>query len=339
MHPCSLRKTALLCCVLVVCSFPAVSGCSRTLQNPASLGGKSVRQKMKMRAAGFRRSYIVHVPQGYDPSTPVPLVVVLHGAMSTAKQIEEHSGFSDLADREGFAVLYPNGITLFGLLQHWNAGHCCGKAAADGVDDVGFLQAAIREVTERLNVDPARIYMTGFSNGGMMTHRFGAEACGMLAAIAPLAGSAGGRAGPEAPFWQIPDPACPLSVAIMHGRKDEQVPYAGGGARGKDNGRQFMSVDESAAFWVRANGCNPEAEEVSLHDGTVRLTWWRNCRGGSEVRVYTWENWDHAWAGPPFTDRLAPDDPFRGFHTAETLWEFFKNHTRPPGPKPFSGAF
>lgn len=329
MQPGSTGKAVLLCLFLVMGSLPAGSGCSPTLEKAAARGGESVRQKMKIREAGFRRSYVVHVPDGYDPSKPYPLVVVLHGAFSTARQIEEHSGFSDLADREGFLVLYPNGITLFGLLQHWNAGHCCGKAAADGVDDAGFLRAAIREVGERLNVDPARIYVTGFSNGGMMTHLFGALAGDLVAAIAPLAGSVGSRPEPGAPLQQVPEPARPLPVAIMHGRTDEQVPYRGGGARGPDRGRQFLSVEESAAFWVRANGCAREPEELSLNGGSVRLTWWRDCREGSEVRLYTWEDWGHAWPGPPFTDGLAPDDPFRGFHAAEEIWEFFKGHARP----------
>ena len=327
MQSSSLRK-GLVACWILAFFLAAAWGCSPTLQDASFLAGESIRQKMDIRAGGFRRSYLVHIPEGYDPSRPHPLVVVLHGAFSTARQIEAHSGFSDLADREDFLVLYPNGITLFGLLQHWNAGHCCGKAAADGVDDVGFLEAAIREVTEHMNVDLARIYMTGFSNGGMMTHRFGAEACGMLAAIAPMAGSLGGRAGPKKPWWQVPEPACPLPVAIMHGRDDEQVPYRGGGAYGKDTERHYLSVEDSAAFWVRANGCTLEAEETRLHQGTVHLKRWEGCAGGSEVRVYTWENWGHVWPGAPFTDGLAPDDPFRGFHAAETVWEFFKGHAR-----------
>jgi len=298
------------------------------MENSKALAGKSIRQKMKMRAGGFRRSYRVHVPAGYDPLQQYPLVVVLHGAFSTGKEMEKHSGFSGLADREGFLVLYPNGITLFGLLQHWNAGHCCGKAAADNVDDVGYLKAAIREVSERLSVDPARIYMTRFSNGGMMTHRFGAEQAGMLAAIAPLAGSTGGSAGPGAPFWQIPEPNVPLPVVIMHGQADEQVPYRGGGAEGRETGRQFVSVQGSADFWARANGCHHPPEEMQLHGGTVRLTVWRGCRNGAEVRLYAWKDWGHAWPGPPFTDDLDPDDPFRDFHTAETVWEFFKTRRR-----------
>jgi len=303
-------------------------GCHPALHNAPSRAGQTVKQTMKMREGLFRRSYRVHVPRGYDPSRSTPLVVVLHGAFSTAKEMEKHSGFSHLADREGFIVLYPNGITLFGLLQHWNAGHCCGKAAADGVDDVGYLEAAIRDLSDRLNVDPSRIYMTGFSNGGMMTYRFGAEKAGLLAAIAPLAGSIGGRSTPAAPSWQVPEPAAPLPVLIMHGKLDGHVPCEGGAAPGKPQGRRYASVDESAAFWVRANGCDPVPEEVALLGGSVLLKRWHGCREDAEVRLYVWERWGHAWPGPPFTDSLEPDDPFRNFHTAETIWEFFKAHRR-----------
>jgi len=76
--------------------------------------------------------------------------LALHGAFGTAGTMERQSGFSELADREGFVVAYPNGIGLFGHLQHWNAGHCCGRAEMDRVDDVGFLRYVIRDVSSRV---------------------------------------------------------------------------------------------------------------------------------------------------------------------------------------------
>ena len=322
------NRRILLAVVLVAFSVFPLSGCAPTLENSKNLGGKSIRKKMKMRAGGFQRSYRVHIPKGYDPEKAYPLVVVLHGAFSTGKQMEAHTGFSEIADREGFIVLYPNGITLFGLLQHWNAGHCCAKAADDNLDDVGYLKTAIGEVSEQLNVDPARIYMTGFSNGGMMTHRFGAEEAETVAAIAPMAGSIGGRKNPATSLWQIPSPDVSLPVVILHGKQDEQVPYEGGGEEGEEKGRQYVSVQDSAEFWARANGCEPVAEETNLYGGSVELQTWKGCRDGSEVRLYTWNNWGHAWPGPPFTDPLAPDDPFREFNAAEVVWEFFKSHKR-----------
>ena len=117
-------------------------GCMRSLPSYIASASGSYRQKMDVRYNFLKRSYQVHVPPSYDPIIPLPLVVVLHGAFDNASGMEEATGFSTLADRENFIVQYPNGISLFGLLQHWNAGHCCGKAAADKVDDLGFFQAA-----------------------------------------------------------------------------------------------------------------------------------------------------------------------------------------------------
>ena len=94
----------------------------------------------------------------------MPLVVVIHGAFDTAEGMEKITRFSQLADREGFMVLYPNGMGLLGFRQHWNAGHCCGKADNDQVDDVGFVAATIEDVCVRFKVDRNRIYMVGFSN-------------------------------------------------------------------------------------------------------------------------------------------------------------------------------
>jgi polyhydroxybutyrate depolymerase len=119
-------------------------------------------QKTEIRAAGFRRSYRWHLPEGYDGRTPLPLVVAIHGAFSGAKAFERETGFSALADREGFIVAYPNGIGLFGLLRHWNSGHCCGKARKDDIDDVGFVATVIDQISERLLVDRGRIYVVGY---------------------------------------------------------------------------------------------------------------------------------------------------------------------------------
>ena len=102
------------------------------------------------RVSGVRRSYYVHVPAGHDGTTPLPVVVALHGAFSTAREFERESGFSLLADRESFIVVYPQGIGLGDLFRHWNSGHCCGKARKMNLDDVGFVLAAVDD--ERLGV-------------------------------------------------------------------------------------------------------------------------------------------------------------------------------------------
>jgi polyhydroxybutyrate depolymerase len=284
---------------------------------------------MDLRAGGFRRSYRVRVPESYTPARPWPLVVVIHGAFSSAREIERHSRFSELADREGFIALYPNGMGLFGKLRHWNAGHCCGKAARDRVDDVGFVMAALAEVQNQLNVDPRRIYAVGFSNGGMLVHRLGAERPEVWAALAPLSGAPGGRKDPKQPLWRVPDPEVPVPVLLMHGVRDDQIPYKGGPVRGEAGAREYLSVEATARFWVRSNGCQDPPETRTLLEGTVTVSTWKNCRDGVEVQHYRLEEWGHAWPGKPFTTEILDEKhPFLCFDAAEVTWRFFQRHAR-----------
>jgi polyhydroxybutyrate depolymerase len=253
----------------------------------------------------------------------LPLVVVVHGAFDTARGIEEISGFSRLADRESFIVLYPEGIGIFGLLQHWNAGHCCGKAAADEIDDVGYLAAAIEEVSARLAVDRRRIYMVGFSNGGMMTYRFAAERTDLLAAAAPMAASIGGRATAAGPDWTIPAPRNPLPILILHGLEDDDVRFEGGPSLHRGGERRYFSVERSLDFWVAANGCSGPPSESQIAGGAVRTQNWGTCAEGAVTALTTIAGWGHFWPGPYFTAELPADHPLIGYDAAEVVWAFF----------------
>ena len=318
--------TALICMMLIL----LFSSCTASLPKNTPEGPKTYKNKMDIRIMGARRTYLVHVPPNYSPQKPLPLVVVIHGAFDTAAGMEKYSTFSDLADRESFIVMYPNGMGIFGLFQHWNAGHCCGKAANDDVDDVGFIAAAINDVRVRLQIDPSRIYMVGFSNGGMLAYRFAAERGDILAAVAPLAASIGGRPSEDAPQWRIPDPVKPLSVITIHGMADNDIVYEGGVSLHRGGTRTFWSVNESIDFWVRHNGCHPNAAATELNHGHVRIHTWGACSNDTEVVLYLMENWGHVWPGRYFTAELEEEDPLKDFDAAEVIWNFFKSHTRKP---------
>lgn len=320
----SLSRTLLL---MTFASLLA-GGCTASLPSGRVAGGETYTNRTDFQTGGFRRAYRLHVPPGYPSGAPIPLVVVVHGAFDTAEGVERASGFSRLADRENFAVLYPEGIGILGFLQHWNAGHCCGKAAADGIDDVGFVASAIGDVCRHLAIDRDRIFMAGFSNGGMLVYRFAAERGELLAAAAPLAASIGGRADAEAPEWRIPEPVRPLPLIVMHGLGDDDVRYEGGASIHRGGGRTYLPVEESAAFWVRRNGCAPRAAEQRLYDGRVLLKSWSACANDADVALYLIEGWGHVWPGRNFTGALADDDPLRGFDAAEVIWSFFRAHPR-----------
>jgi polyhydroxybutyrate depolymerase len=311
-----------LCMMMTVCLSNA---CTGTLPSAHVEGPYTYHQRMELETGGFQRSYRVHIPASYDPSTPVPLVVVVHGAFDTASGIEESSGFSRIADRENFIVLYPEGIGIFGFLQHWNAGHCCGKAADDQIDDVGYLATAINDACRRLSVDRNRIYMVGFSNGGMMTYRFAAEHTDMLAAAAPIAASSGGRSTADTPQWRIPAPRNPLPILIVHGLDDDHIPFSGGASAHRGGERTYLSVETSLHFWKEVNGCRGTPVVSNAHDGAVQMRTWNTCIDAAKTALCTIDGWGHRWPGPYYTAKLSEEDPLVGFDAAEMIWSFFKS--------------
>jgi polyhydroxybutyrate depolymerase len=241
----SARVWGLFLCLLAGCAYPgfqAIDTDSGTFSDDLNLStGK------------YQRRFLMHIPKGYTISRPLPLVVVLHGAFSTAREMEKWSGWSELADREGFIVIYPEGIGILGFLQHWNAGHCCGKAVEDNWDDVAFIEEAIDGTCRKYAVDRHRIYMTGFSNGGMMTHRFAAERPFLLAAAASVSGAINSTAAQNQPEWRMPSPGSSVPFLIMHGDSDKIVPYDGGKPLDRESTREYWPVSEAAEFWIAAN--------------------------------------------------------------------------------------
>lgn len=273
--------------------------------------------------------YRLHVPTGYKGEVSRPLVVVIHGAFSTAREIEEQSGFSKLADHEGFIAVYPEGMGIFGFLQHWNAGHCCGKAAADNIDDVGFIAAVINEVAARLSVDLDRVYMVGFSNGGMLAYRFAAERSNIIAAVAPMAAAIGGRPSADVPLWVLPKPIAKVPAIIFHAMDDDSVPYLGGQSLRHGGEQEYLSVEESIRFWVKHNGCNKTAVQKNLYGGSVIYSLWKDPAGSNDISLYAIKEWGHIWPGKYFTSTLGPENPLNGFDAAEIVWDFFKSRRRP----------
>jgi len=275
-----------------------------------------------VRVGGIRRSYLVHVPPGHDGTTPLPVLVALHGAFSGARRLEAESGFSRLADREGFVVVYPNGIGLFSLFRHWNSGHCCGKARRMGLDDVGFVLDVVAEVAQRVPLDLQRLYLTGHSNGGMLAHRIAAERAESIAALAVVSGTIGGRPSPDEPEWVLPAPRGAVPVLLIHGRADEHVPYDGGRGRQSKGKSSTISVERSVGLWTAADGCSGAPGIERSLDGRVERKRWGDCTSGAEVELVTLEGWGHDWPGGRHLARLPADDPLRGFDAAGAIWSF-----------------
>jgi len=279
---------------------------------------------------GQSRSYILHLPPSYTGENEMPLVVVLHGGGGNADNIEETTGFSKKADAEGFIVVYPDGSGRFDrYLLTWNGGFCCGYALENDIDDVGFIRALIEYLQETYAINRNMIYVTGISNGGMMSYRLGAELSDIVAAIAPVAGSIGGQATEEDTIWCIPEPEYPLSVIIFHGKNDSRIPYDGGMPTANDTRGAFsyLSVNDSVSFFVNSNQCDAFPRSNISESGNIIMDLYGGGLNNTEVALYTIINGTHSWPGGKIGRRNG-DVPTMEISATDLIWEFFKSHPK-----------
>src|SRR5262249_54917067 len=175
---------------------------------------------------GRARRYLVHEPA--EGTAPRPLVIVLHGGGGSAQQAERGSDFDEVADRNGFVVVYPDSLG-----GYWNDGRGVSfmRAQRDNIDDVKFIRAMVDQIAQENKIDRRRVFATGLSNGGLMSHRLAAEASDMIAAIAPVAG------GMAPSIAEAFNPRQPVSILIIQGEADPVVPIDGGDIVGRDSTR------------------------------------------------------------------------------------------------------
>jgi polyhydroxybutyrate depolymerase len=288
------------------------------------------------------RTYWLHIPPSYDGSEAVPLVIVLHGAGAGLSKtntiywlkaalhffcssgIEKYTEFSKKADEEGFIVVYPNAkFDFYAFHFEYNYGFVPGKTPKC-VDDVGFLRALIEKMAKDYLINSSRIYVAGISDGGVMTYSAGAYLSYIVAAIAPVAGTIGGSYSHENQnFYQIPPPAYPVSVIAFHGTSDSLAPYEGGGYYNDS------SVNESIAFWVEHNGCNPTPDINISESGKIIRRTYTDGENGTEVILYTTVGGDHWWPGNHFTSGPSRSiDTIQEISATDLIWEFFESHPK-----------
>jgi polyhydroxybutyrate depolymerase len=241
---------------------------------------------------GVDRSYLVHVPASYDGSHPVPLVLDFHGLTSNASQQAAISGWGAKADQQGFIVVYPNGLDA-----SWNAGSlCCGTSLANNVDDEGFVRDVVAHMRGDACIDAKRVYATGLSNGGAMSHYLACRAADVFAASAPV--SMGNGTMPC-------EPSRPISVIMFRGTSDPLVPYAGG---------LFPSAQADFTQWSTLDACSGTPE--TTHGLCERAA---TCNAGVEVTLCSIASGHVLYA----------DAVTQGAPVPDVAWEAFQRQTLP----------
>ncbi|MGI8823761.1 MAG: extracellular catalytic domain type 1 short-chain-length polyhydroxyalkanoate depolymerase [Acidimicrobiia bacterium] len=249
--------------------------------------------------AGVTRSYLLFVPESLHPDDPVPLVIDLHGFTVDAVRHGSVSRWNALAGIEGFVVATPSAL---GDPLSWAIASGTASTA-----DIAFLLAVIDDVAAQVTIDPGRVYLSGFSNGGGMAHRLACEHAERVAAIGTVAGA----------YVDADDcaPSRPVSVIAFHGTSDLVVPYDG-------LSDVFPPILDWAHAWAGRDRCAPVAARTEVSADTVADTW-TGCAGGTGVVVYTVESGSHAWPGADHTGLFVPTDTI---DATALMWAFFRDH-------------
>jgi polyhydroxybutyrate depolymerase len=310
------RLSCLVLLILVLLS--TLQGCNRTPGTDDNDYSASIIY------GGLERTYSVHISNSYDQTKATPLVIALHGGGGTGKGVAKLTGFNAISDRENFIVAYPDGFE-----KHWNDSRGVQwQSQVENTDDVGFISALIDRLSDELNIDAKRVYVTGISNGGMMSHRLGCELSQKIAAIAPIASNIPVN---QASVWM---PSRPVPVLIINGTDDPLVPWDGGDIHiGKTTLGEVLSVADTVKFWVGKDQCSsvPAITQLPDEDPSDGTMVWKEiysgCRDGVEVVLYAIEGGGHTWPGGlPHLPKFVIGKTSKEFNASEVIWQFFKEH-------------
>lgn len=257
---------------------------------------------------GLTRSYRLYIPDSFNNSQSVPLVLNLHGYGSNNAQQEVYGDFRDIADTANFLIAHPNGTIDTSGSRFWDA------FGASSVDDVGFLSSLIDTIKNRYSIDTNRIYSTGMSNGGIMSHQLACRLNERITAIASVAGTItpGQR--------NTCNPVSPTPVMQIHGTNDGTVPYNGN--------NRFLSVDSVINYWVNYNNCSspPTVKQIPNKDTSDGCTAERQIYPdgdeNSRVELYKVIDGGHTWPGASINIGVTNQD----FNASKVIWEFFNRY-------------
>jgi len=302
---------------------------------PACAAAKTpVLKSFPLEYGGYKRAYHVYVPANLDRAKKHPLLLILHGGGGTGSRMSAltANGFEKLARRYGGVLVYPDGLE-----KNWNdhRGDKSRKAQRENVDDVAFLTEVVDRVLKDFPADPARVYVTGISNGAMMSNTLACLASGRFAAAAPVAGAV-----PEN-LVPLCTPSRPVPVLIISGTEDSLVHWGGGEVTGPFGKRKFgrtISVEASRDLWLEKNSCDQVGvrtiEFDNLKSDGTAVTWetYGSCAGGAEVQFIKVTGGGHTWpGGAQYLPKAVVGRTSKEFSATQEIWSFFMRHSLPVG--------
>lgn len=281
---------------------PATAPCQDARPLPPGTSTQTIRSGER------KRSYLLHVPAGYDGTTRVPVVVMFHGLGGDPATVLAATDLAERADRDDTVVVVPLGR---GEPARWRFR----APAADPSSDLAFVHDLVGQVQRTACTDPARLFAAGFSNGSALTLALACDGTTPFAAYAAVSG----------PYYEPRcDDAPPASIIYFHGTADTAVPF--GGAETVIG--RLPPVNDTMSKWATRGRC-PSSGAFTTADDAVHHFAWRSCTGGTDVDIYAVVGGVHGWPGG------GPMSPGRASHTKDSpvdatalLWTFFQQHPR-----------
>ena len=259
---------------------------------------------------GIERDYILYVPEIYDGSTAVPLVLNFHGFGSSASQQMFYGDFRDIADTEGFLLVHPEGTTLIGN-QFWNVGF---PGLSSTIDDVGFTEALIDELATLYTIDLDRVYATGMSNGGFMSFLLACQLSEKIAAVASVTGSM------TQDTFDDCNAQLPTPVLQIHGTEDDVVSY--------NENNLSLPIPDVISYWVDHNNCETTPTTTTLPDvdvsdgSTIEYSVYEDGVNGITTEHMKVIGGGHTWPGSILNSAGTNQD----IDASMEIWLFFSRY-------------
>lgn len=274
----------------------------------------------------------VHVPRRVGQTSPAPLLFSFHGGGGTAEGGEAVSQLIPFADSRGFILVEPEGYDVADTgIRTWNAGACCGPAAARNIDHVGATNAFLDLIQTKLMIDRKRVYATGHSNGGMMAYRLACELSGRIAAIAPNAAFLMNQdlsQSPPATLFACRPPR-PVPVLHMHGLADGCAPFNGG------VGPTDPAIRPPVSYGIdlfRQRNQTGAASTVTYQKGASICETWTSP-SGADVTLCSSAKAGHVWPGSDLyrfeTRQRCGGNKTFDLDANSVLWSFMMAHPMP----------
>jgi len=318
------RTKAVAVVATAVAALIALTGCASatpsadaslsTRARPAAVSAGCQRQpnvptgstsEQTVESGGQARRYLIHLPAGFQPNRPTPLVLAFHGRKGTGNDIEAFSGIDAL----NAIAVYPRGLAGPDGETAWQ-----GAPRNSGADDVRFVNTLLDRLESTLCVDQSRIYATGKSEGGGFTALLACRLPDRIAAFATVSGA----------FYPGTDAGCatspPVPLVDFHGTGDQVISYDGG----VSHGEHYPSMTDWLRRWAGHDRCTAPADPTSTAIGDVTELSWQGCAAGSALTHYRIAGGGHTWPGAP-----AASGPGPVSHTVSAtmvMWAFFQAH-------------